>query len=160
MSDIFSSLGRSMKADRAAENADTTREENTMNTMKAVGSDELGRYQNPTLTAPQSSELSNYSATMGKSTDNFFKEAGMQGSSQELASMQRWSDDVKMIKNDMLETTKHESWARALQSLGFSQEASRVLTMMHTQDREEKIQIYSGLMGAIGGLISKRTGGG
>jgi hypothetical protein len=159
MSDLFSSLNSSMKKDRAAENADISREQTMADTWKAVGTDALGRYQNPTTTAQQNTELTGYSDTMNQKSTDFYKEAGMTGSANELASMKRWSTDVAGIKFDMLQTTKHESWAQALQSLGLSQESSRVIAMMHTQDREEKIAIYSGLMGAIGGLISKRSGG-
>jgi hypothetical protein len=160
MGDIFSSLNRAMKKDRKAEGEDIAREQEYSNTMKALGMDELGRYKNPTTTAGQEKELSDYSKEMGDKTAEFYKEAGMSGNSEEIASMKKWSDDVKGIRFDMLETTKHQSWTHALQSLGMSQDAARYIAMLHTQDREEKIQIYSQLMGAIGGLVSKRSGRG
>lgn len=150
---ILSNIFDPLKGSRQAENEDTSREAATAGQLKTIGNDELGRYQNPTTTAAQDKELAGYSGSMAKTTGDFYKEAGMKGSSQELASMKQWSDTVKGIKFDMLETTKHESWVRALTSLGLSQESSRQIALMHTQDREEKIQLYSGLMNAVGSVV-------
>ena len=159
MGDLFTSLGNSMKKDRQAENADMNRDTDYMKTMKAVGDEQLSSFKNPVLTKAQGEEIKSFSDESEASSRALYKQAGMADSSAELESMKHWQGMVEGIKHDMLETTKWESWARGMQSLGMSQEVSRRIALMHTKDREEKIQIYSGLMGAIGGLISKRTGG-
>jgi hypothetical protein len=153
------SLARSMEKDRAAENANIKGYEETYESMKALGYDELGRYEDVKLRPEQATELASFKEDMGAQSANFFQEAGMANGAQEIAAMKSWSDDVRELKYNMEQATKQEAWAHAMQSLGLSQEAARKIAYMHTQDREEKIQIYSSLMGAVGGMMSKKSGG-
>lgn len=164
LSGILEPLGIGKKS-RSDERRNEEREARIRDATRAVGMDELGRYENPTLTAGQEERLSNYAADMKTKTESLHDYAKDRNSEMELASMREWSDMVKGIRFDMEQTTSEESWAKAIQSLGMSQDAAREIARMHTEDRKEKIGLFSGLIGAVaktvtlGALSSKGNSG-
>ena len=127
--------------------------------MKAVGTDQLGRYNNPTLLPSQTKEVADYTAEQTAAGENFYKEAGMPSSDQQVAFFKNLGNDTALLKYDMTQAIKEDSWIKAMQTLGLSEEAATKLAQFHDQQRKETSAIFSGLLGAIGTVVGGIYGG-
>lgn len=147
-----------MQADRRALNEDEARLRALRDETMALGYDELGRAETGTLRKPQQEMIDAARKEQDTRTKEYYQRAGLSGTQAEKG--QEWQNQI----NELLlkETMRESAWEKAIVSFGFAREEAMALIQLNKERRQESMQVFQGLMGAIGGLMGMftKSGGG
>lgn len=116
---------------------------------KALGMNELGQYRTGQLQPGQEKLIADTEQENIAASESFARQSGVSESFK-----QSMNDHFKMDSSIMRETFQESHLQKAIQALGYSWQETQQILQNHAAERQQKDQIYTGMMGAIGGAIT------